>query len=144
MIGLDDDTEFGDRDVPRLRVALRIRGDTLDPDFFTQQLGVAPSFSTRKGEVIARRGREQLHTTGVWTYRVEVPPGTELGDAIAHLLAALPEDATLWEEITSSFSADLFCAVSMENDNQRTVIDPEVLNALARRGLALSLDLYRR
>ena len=144
MIGLDEDTEVDAHEVPRLRVALRIRGDALDPDFLTQQLGVAPSFSTRKGEVIARRGGERLHTTGVWTYRVEAPPGTELGDAIAHLLAALPEDATLWEEITSSFSADLFCGVSMEDDNQRTVIDPEVLNALARRGLALSLDLYRR
>ena len=142
MIGFDVD-ENDDLNIPRLRVSLRIRGDALDPDFLTQQLGVAPSFSARKGDLIARRGTERLQTTGVWTYRLEVPPATELGDAIAHLLSALPEDATLWEEITSSFTADLFCGVFLENDNQSTVVPPEVLSALGRRGLPLSFDLFR-
>ena len=142
MIGFDVD-ESDDLNIPRLRVSLRIRGDALDPDFLTQQLGVAPSFSARKGDLIARRGTERLQTTGVWTYRLEVPPATELGDAIAHLLSALPEDATLWEEITSSFTADLFCGVFLENDNQSTVVPPEVLSALGRRGLPLSFDLFR-
>jgi hypothetical protein len=144
MIAFDQETDSDDLNIPRLRVSLRIRGDALDPDFLTQQLGVAPSFSARKGEVIARRGRERLQTTGVWTYRLEVPPATEIGDAIAHLLAALPEDATLWEEITSSFTADVFCGVFLEDDNQSTLIQPEVLGTLARRGLPLSFDLFRR
>jgi hypothetical protein len=136
--------DFGDLNIPRLRVSLRIRGDALDPDFLTQQLGVAPSFSARKDDVTIRRGRERLHTTGVWSYRAEVPSGTELGDALLHLLAALPQDATLWEEITSSFSADLFCGVFLEDDNQSTVIPPEVLSEIGRRGLSLSFDLFRR
>jgi hypothetical protein len=90
-LGGDD---VGELNIPRLRVSLRIRGDALDPDFLTQQLGVAPSFSARKGDVTIRRGRERLHTTGVWSYRAEVPSGTELGDALLHLLAALPQNAT--------------------------------------------------
>jgi hypothetical protein len=139
-----DDSPTDDLNIPRLRVALRIRGDALDPDFLTQQLGVAPSFSARKGEVTARRGRERLHTTGVWTYRLEVPSGMELSDALMRVLAALPEDATLWEEITTSFTADMFCGAFLEDDNQSTVVSPEVLSALGRRGLTLSLDLYRR
>ncbi|HEV7992521.1 MAG TPA: DUF4279 domain-containing protein [Gemmatimonadaceae bacterium] len=144
MIGFNEEDDADEFNIPRLRVSLRIRGDALDPDFLTQQLGVAPSFSARKGEVTARRGRERLHTTGVWTFRLEVPPATELGEAIGHVLAALPEDATLWEEITSSFTAELFCGVFLENDNQSTVIQPDVLSALGRRGLPLSLDLFRR
>jgi hypothetical protein len=143
MIGFDDDDSSDDLNIPRLRVALRIRGDSLDPDFLTQQLGVAPSFSARKGEVVARRGREQLHTTGVWTYRLEVPSATELGEALSRLMDVLPEDLTLWEEITMSFSADVFCCAFLENDNQSTNIPPEVLLTLGRRGLTLSLDLYR-
>ena len=143
MIQLDVD-DFGDLNIPRLRVSLRIRGDTLDPDFLTQQLGVAPSFSARKDEVTVRRGRERLHTTGVWSYRAEVPSGTELGDALMHLLVALPQDATLWEEITSSFTADLYCGVFLEDDNQSMVIPPEVLSEVGRRGLSLSFDVNRR
>jgi hypothetical protein len=142
MIGFDDE-EIDDLNLPRLRVSLRIRGDALDPDFLTQQLGVAPSFSARKGDLIARRGTERLQTTGVWTYRLEVQPSTELGDAIGHLLAVLPEDATLWEEITSSFTADVFCGVFLQDDNQSTVIQSEVLSTLGRRGLPLSFDLFR-
>ena len=144
MIELDGNDEVDDLNIPRLRVSLRIRGDVLDPDFLTQQLGVAPSFGARKGDVTVRRGRERVHTTGVWSYRSEVPAGTELGDAVMHLLAALPQDATLWEEITSSFTADLFCGVFLEDDNQSTVVPPEVLAELGRRGLSLSLDLFRR
>ena len=143
MIGFDDESAAEDLNIPRLRVSLRIRGDALDPDFITQQLGVAPSFSAKKGELIARRGRERLQTTGVWTYRLEVQPATELGDAIERLLAAFPEDATLWEEITSSFSADVFCGAFLEADNQSTVIQPQVLASLGRRGLPLSFDLFR-
>ncbi|MEO6524998.1 MAG: DUF4279 domain-containing protein [Gemmatimonadaceae bacterium] len=144
MIGLDDAEDAVDLNIPRLRVALRIRGDALDPERLTQQLGVAPSFSARKGEVTVWRGRERLHPTGVWTFRLEASPGTELGDAVAHVLAALPENAALWEEITSAFDADLFCGVFLEDDNQSTVIPPEVMSALGRRGLALSLDLFRK
>jgi hypothetical protein len=142
MIGFDDE-EIDDLNIPRLRVSLRIRGDALDPDFLTQQLGVAPSFAARKGELIARRGTERLQTTGVWTYRLEVPSSTELGDAIAHLMAALPEDATLWEEITSSFTADVFCGVFLQNDNQSTHVAADVLSTLSRRGLPLTFDLFR-
>jgi hypothetical protein len=144
MMGIGEDDETGDLNIPRLRVSLRIRGDPRDPDFLTQQLGVAPSFAARKGDVTLRRGRERLHTTGVWSYRAEVPASTELGDALMHLLSALPPDATRWEEITSSFSADLFCGVFLEDDNQSTVVPPEVLAELGRRGLSLSLDLFRR
>ncbi|MEO8564308.1 MAG: DUF4279 domain-containing protein [bacterium] len=144
MIGFDQHLAADDLNIPRLRVAVRIRGDTLDPDFLTQQLGVAASFSARKGDVTARRGRERVHTTGVWTYRLEVPPGTELGEAIMHVLAALPDSTTLWEEITSAFMADMFCGAFLEDDNQSTVIQPDVLNALGRRGLTLSFDLYRK
>ena len=143
MFELDGDDEAADLNIPRLRVSLRIRGDTLDPDFLTQQLGVAPSFSARKGDLTVRRGRERLHTTGVWSFRAEVPEGTELGDALMHLLAALPQDATMWEEITGSFSAELFCGVFLEDENQSTVVPPEALSELGRRGLSLSLDLFR-
>jgi hypothetical protein len=144
MLKLEDDDAVPDLNIPRLRVSLRIRGDALDPAFLTQQLGVAPSFSAHKGEVTVRRGRERLHTTGLWSYRAEVPEGTELGDALMRLLAALPHDATLWEEITSAFRADLFCGLFLEDDNQSTVVPPEVLGELGRRGLPLTLDLFRR
>lgn len=129
-------------DTPRIRTSLRISGDTLDPDFLSQQLGMAPAFSASKGDRHGRGGRDEFHERGIWVYRVDVPPGTELGDAIHSLLERLPEDSTLWGEITSSYQVDVFCGIFLQGDNQSTIIGPEVLTALSRRGFLLHLDLY--
>jgi hypothetical protein len=45
MFDVPDDS---DSNVPRLRVSLRIRGAALDPEFLTQHLGVAPTFTARQ------------------------------------------------------------------------------------------------
>jgi len=137
-----DGTDADALNVPGLRVSLRIRGDTLDPDFLTQQFGISPSFSARKGETVARDGDERASRTGVWDYRMDVSPGTELGGAIAQLLEVFPEDSTLWGEITEAYRADVLCGIFLQDDNQSTVVDAEVMAALARRGLPLSLELF--
>lgn len=137
----DTNTEE-DLNIPKLRVSLRIRGDALDPEFLTQQFGITPSRSARKGETLIRQGRERMQETGVWVYRLEVPPATELGEAIGLLLEVFPEDSTLWGEITSAYTADVFCGMFLEDDHQSTVVGPEILTALGRRGLPISLDCY--
>jgi hypothetical protein len=137
---LDDDDDS--INLPRLVVSLRVVGDSLDPDFLTQQFGVAPSFSARKGEPARVAGGSDVRRSGVWSYRLELPPETELGEGIGMLLAVFPEDSILWEEITSAYTADVFCGAFLRDDNQSTVIEADVLAALGRRGLPLSLDLY--
>jgi hypothetical protein len=134
--------DAGTVDLPRLRVALRIRGDGLDPDFLTQQLGVAPTFSVRRGDEVMRRDRVVTQRTGVWTYRLAEQPDTELGEVVAMLLAVFPEDSTLWEDLNSSYAVDVYCAAYLDEAHQRTTIDADVLAALGRRGLSLSLDLH--
>lgn len=137
-------------DVPRLQVALRIRGSALDPDFLTQQLGVQPTTSGREGDgredpdpldddsAGPPRGRD----TGEWTYRLDVPPDTDLGEVVGLLLAAFPEDAVLWEEITSTYTAEVCCGVYLQGDAQHTTIEADVLGALAKRSLAVRFDFH--
>lgn len=136
-----DDPALGP-DVPRLRISLRIQGDELDPEFLTQQLGIAPAFSAAKGDPVSHGGRVAPRESGIWVHRVEVPEGTELGDGIDMLLASLPDSTVLWEELLSSYSVDVFCGVFLQGDNQSTQIAPEVLAALGRRGFAVHFDLY--
>ena len=137
-----DDSDADDVDIPELRVSLKIRGDALDPEFLTQQFGVAPSSSARKGDAVHGDGEESVERTGAWDYRLDVPPSTELGAAIGLLLEVFPEDSTLWGEITSAYTAEVWCGVFLEDASQRTVVDPEILGALARRGLPLRLELH--
>lgn len=136
----DDDTI----DAPRFRISLRVRGDTLDPDFLTQQLGLAPTFSARKGDEGSDGDRAPAHDTGVWTYDLPLSAETELGGVVEELLGHFPADVTLWEELTSTYTTDVCCDVYLEADDQRTALDAEVLAALGRRGLPLRLRFHRR
>jgi hypothetical protein len=131
---------------PRLRISLRIFGDDLDPSFLTQQLGVAPTESGRKGEPneSSRRGAMSLWETGVWVYRLSMRSDTELGDALDELLAAMPQDATLWEELTSTYSVDVLCGLFLEEAEQSTTITADVLERLGRLGLPLAFEIHAR
>lgn len=131
--------DFDVPDVPAIRVSLRLRGDTLDPEFLTQQLGVAPTLAARQGEEVAgARGRR--HDSGIWLYRLDAPPGTELGEALSMLLAPFPDDSTLWEELESTYSVDVRCELFIAGADSSTTIDAELLRQLGRLGLALTLD----
>ena len=137
-----DGSDADDLDVPRLRVSLRVRGDALDPEFLTQQFGVAPTVSARKGEIVRRQGGESVQQTGVWDYRLDVPPATELGEVMELLLEIFPEDSTLWGELTTAYEADVSCGIFLQHESQSTVVEPEVLAALARRGLRVSFHFH--
>ena len=134
----------GASNLPRVRISLRIFGDDLDPSFLTQQLGVAPTESGREGEpnLSSRRGAMSLWETGAWMYRLSLRSDTEIGDAREELLAAMPQDATLWEELTSTYSVDVCCGVFLDADSQSTSIPADVLARLGRLGLPLALEIH--
>jgi len=139
MFDFDSDDDEYASEVPRMRLALRIRGDTLDPDFLTQRLGVLPTASAQKGD---ERDDGRSGDTGEWLYRVDAPVGTELGECIEMLLAPLPDDTTLWEELTSTYTADVCCAMHLEARDQRTTVGAEVLQRLGRLGLSLGFEIH--
>jgi hypothetical protein len=58
------------------------------------------------------------------------------------LLAPFPTDSNLWEELTTSYSADVFCGVFLRADNQGTQLPSETAARLGRLGLPLILDFY--
>lgn len=113
---------------PRLRAALRIRGDALDHDFLTQQLGISPN--------------EHSAHAGSWVYRLSAAPDTELGDLLDRLVSSFPHDAVLWEELASSYTVDVFVTVTVEGETQGTMIDAGVLGRLARFGFPLIFDFH--
>jgi hypothetical protein len=125
----DDDAPVGA--IPGLRVALRIRGSALDADFVTQQMGVAPTVDTDDASD---------DPAGVWQLALSLPAGTELGDGIDMLLARVPNDATLWEELGDAYTIDVHCTLDMQDGppHQRTSIDASVLERLTHLRLPLT------
>lgn len=137
-VGADDGS------VGRIKVALRIVGDSVDPEAITHRLGVAPTFAAKQGQEVWRRGRTLIQRRGVWSHSLteHAESGAELEDAIVTLLSRFPAEEALWADLASMYDVGLFCGLFLTNDNQGTDLRSTTLQALAARRLTLSLDIY--
>jgi hypothetical protein len=65
-----------------------------------------------------------------------------IGEAIALLLRTLPADESVWTSLTSRFTVDLLCDVTVRCVNRGFDLAPEVLALVAERGITLSFDIF--
>lgn len=130
--------------IARLSIAVRVASDTLDPDAITRLMGVQPKFAARKGDTRISGGQTVTQRVGIWTFGITDEPSGEweLDDAVGALLARLPDDLAIWQELRRHHRIDLFCGLFMGSDNQGADLRPETLRQLADRGLTLDLDIY--
>jgi len=135
-----------DRHVPTLdlaRATLRVVGDDLEPRELTELLGVKPSTSYSKGDVLtSKRGTTRVAPTGYWSLDAEDSAPADLDAQVTRLLARLPDEAALWNRLHAHFEIDLFCGWFMKEWNEGTALNATTLNALANRGIDLTIDLW--
>ena len=124
-------------------LCLRICGDTLDPACVSRSLGCQPSRTQRKGEpVLSANGEpKRIARTGSWLLNHRVAGDVTIGEAIALLLRTLPADKSVWTSLTSRFTVDLICDVTVRCVNRGFDLPPEVLALVAERGITLSFDI---
>lgn len=131
--------------VHETKVSLRFFGDDLDPDEITRRLGRDPSTGIRKGEKWSvREGVEPRPwpRTGSWRLKAEVCQPGDLEGQIWALLQTLNDDPDIWQELTTRFTADLFCGLFMDGWNEGLSLSPKLMMALAARNLSIGFDIY--
>ena len=121
---------------------MRVVAPDLDPDFVTQRLGVVPSFAARRGDRRQSGSVEVVQSTGLWSIQLPESPEWRLDDAITTLLARLPSDLSIWNEIAAHASIDLFCGLHLAVWNRGFELPAELLGRLAERSIKLSVDVY--
>ena len=125
------------------RATLRVVGDDLKPAELTELLGVTPSTSYLKGDVLtSKRGATRAAPTGYWSLEAEDSSPADLDLQVAHLLARLPEEEAVWSRLNERFEIDLFCGWFMQAWNEGTSLQAATLSALAKRGIDLTIDLW--
>jgi hypothetical protein len=122
--------------IGRTKVSLRLFSDNLDPESVTSLLGRRPTRSWRAGEMKFSRPAK----FGSWHLQSDAPG--DLDAQIRGLLASLSPDIAIWNCLTKQHHADLFCGLFLTEGNQGLVLAPNTMDAIARRGLKLSLDIY--
>lgn len=123
---------------------LRLVGEDLDPDEITRLLRRRPTRSSRKGEpIFDRRGKQKGVTSrGSWRFEANERKPGDLGAQIGEIFEVLNDDLDVWRDLTARFEADLFCGLFMHDMNETLVLAPKTLDAMAARGVELSLDVY--
>ncbi len=123
---------------------IRFFGDSLDPDEITIRLGCSPSNSARIGEesVGKKTGQRLTAKTGRWLLSSPDKKPANLDVQIQELLAQLTSDLSVWRELTSQCSADLYCGLFMASGNDGVRLSASTLFALGSRGLEICLDVY--
>ena len=125
-------------------MCLRFFGDDLDPRKLFRQLGVQASYGWRKGELWSNRGVGDLRTTGGWVLNGDWVRLGDINNQIAGLFQSLAQDLSLWETLTASLYADVFCGLFLEQANGRALLSPVSMKLLSARGLPLSMEIYER
>lgn len=121
---------------------LRIIGDDLDPAEISRWLGVSPTFSQKKGELIVGRRTKRVATIGIWSLRATELEPADVDAQIKEILDRLPADLSVWQYITGEYRIDLFCGWFLGNYNEGISISPESMIALGSRGILLDMDIY--
>ena len=94
--------------------SLILRGESLDPRFWTEFFGANPSSWARSGGFVSRSGGLLTRTkssTGLWTFNLENPPPNRLIDSQVEALAEalnLPRVEFVESLINSRVSAVIF------------------------------------
>ena len=129
-------------DIDRVNVSLRIGADDLDPGWVTSLLGRTPTFAARKGEPRSSRAGEIVQPTGVWLYSLPESTEWELGDAIGALLDLFPSDLSIWQQLRTQATLEVFCGLHLGQWNRGGELPPALVARLAERGLGVQIDIY--
>lgn len=124
-------------------VSLRFFGDDLEPDQVSLALGCVPDSGWRRGDTRNLKGdRKLVVRTGTWIKSIGGKRPGDLDAQIRELLSACTDDVEIWRSLTSSFRADVFCGLFLNEPNEGGQIAAQTLLTLGLRGLDLSFDIY--
>lgn len=130
--------------IARVRVSLRVFGDSLEPEEVSALLGRQPTRSHRKGDKTSQASATGASTepTGAWILDSGLSEKAEIEDHVEALLSPVSNDCDEWASLTSRFSASILCSTFLDQYNEGFELSPRLARSLADRGLVIAFDIY--
>ena len=128
--------------IARVRVSLRVFGDSLEPEEVSALLGRDPTRCHRKGDPMGGEGGAAVEPTGAWILDSSLSERDEIEEHIESLLSSVSNDSDEWEQLTSLYSASVLCGLFLDQYNEGVELSPRVAQSLAERGLVVAFDIY--
>lgn len=122
--------------------ALRIAGDSLNPDVVSRLLGCSPTLGFIKGRVEQLKGKPIVRETGGWHLDASGQQPGNLDAHIAELFGRVNNDLSAWARLSNDYRIELFCVYFMSEADDVVQASPEMLKVLGDRGIKLGLRIY--
>lgn len=128
--------------IARVRVSLRVFGDSLEPEEVSALLGRDPTRCHRKGDPMGGKGGNAVEPTGAWILDSVLSEKVEIEEHVETLLSSVSNDSDEWDQLTSRFSASILCSAFLDQYNEGFELSPRLAQSLADRGLVIAFDIY--
>jgi hypothetical protein len=122
--------------------ALRIAGNSLNPDAISRLLGCRPTLGFVKGQVEPSRGKPIVRKTGYWHLDAAGQQPGNLDAHVAELFGRVNNDLTAWATLSSEYEVELWCVYFTGEPNEDVQVSAGTLNVLGDRGIKLGLRIY--
>lgn len=122
--------------------ALRIAGDSLNPDAISGLLGCSPTLGYVKGQIEPSKGRRIVRETGGWHLDAAGQQPGNLDAHVAELFGRVNSALPAWATLSGEYKIDLFCVYFMSEADEGLEVSAKTLKLLGDRGIKLELRIY--
>jgi hypothetical protein len=122
--------------------ALKIAGDSLEPDAISQLLGCRPTLGFVKGQIEPSKGKPIVRETGCWQLDAAGQQPGDLDAHVAELFRRVNNDLSAWATLSGEHKIDLWCVYFMGEPDEDVQASAETLKVLGDRGIKLGLRIY--
>jgi hypothetical protein len=122
--------------------ALRIAGDSLEPDAISRLLNCRPTVGFVKGRIEPSKGKPIVRDTGYWHLDAAGQQPGNLDAHVAELFGRVNNDFSAWATLSSEYEIDLWCVYFIDQADEQVRVSPGTLRALGDRGIKLGLRVY--
>ena len=123
--------------------ALKIAGDSLEPDAISGLLGCRPTLGFVKGQIEPSKGKPIVRETGYWHLDATGQQPGNLDFHVAELFGRVNNDLSAWATLSSDYEIDLWCVYFIGEPDEDVQVSAGTLNVLGDRGIKLALRIYR-
>ena len=122
--------------------ALRIAGDSLNPDAISRLLGCRPTVAFVKDQIEPSKGKPVVRETGGWQLDTAGQQPGNLDAHVTELFGRVNSALSVWGMLSREYKIEMFCVYFTHEADESVQASPGTLEALGDRGITLDLHIY--
>ena len=128
----------------RIIISFRIGDDNLEPDKITKMLGVKPSYSHRKNDIIGTAVNAR-YPSGQWRIESPLPSRSEISDHLTAILDIVePKHNQIKRLLKQGYLIDIAvgCIYGSNKQSESFTLPSSLVQRLGKLGVEINFNIY--